>query len=439
MLHSFEFKNKYYLYHTQSGSLSICDPIIYDILNDKTQGENYSDEELKEAKQEIENFEKSYIINEEEPYIPTGEIKAMCLNVTHDCNLRCGYCFADGGTFHGERELMSISTGQKAVDFLIAKSGKRRNIEIDFFGGEPLMNFETVKAVVDYSKQQAKKYDKNFRFTITTNGVLLNDEITDYLNKEMYNVVLSLDGRKEINDKVRKTINNKGTYDLIKDKFLKLALARKDKAWYVRGTFTHNNADFAKDVLHLNDIGFSSISVEPVVLPDGHPLALTNEDINTALTQYTILADEYLKRRKSGKKFDFFHFYINLEDGPCLKKRLTGCGAGNEYVAVAPDGEIYPCHQFVGNNQFKMGNVNDVDILNGKFNREIQNRFANSNLLTKPDCKNCFAKYHCSGGCAANNYNFNKDIDKPYKKACELMKKRTECALGIYAQEHMSE
>ena len=438
MIHCFKFKDKYYIYHTESGSLSLCDELTY-IAANKTASDNYSDEEIAEAEKELAEFENSFNIKEEEPYSPTGEIKALCLNVTHDCNLRCGYCFADGGTFHGERELMSSDTGRKAVDFLIAKSGKRKNIEIDFFGGEPLMNFGTVKDVIAYAKEKACVCNKNFRFTITTNGVLLNDEITDYLNREMYNVVMSLDGTRDTNDRVRKTLNGKGSYDIIKDKFLKLAAMRGGKAWYARGTFTHLNADFAKDALHLNDLGFSSVSVEPVVLPDSHPLALTDEDIQTAVEQYTVLAEEFLKRRKNGKKFEFFHFYINLTDGPCLKKRLTGCGAGNEYVAVAPNGDIYPCHQFVGNAPFRMGSVNDPEILAGGFNENIQRRFAGSNLLTKPECRDCFAKYHCSGGCAANNYNFNGDIDKPYKKACELMRKRTECALGIYAEEHAAE
>ena len=437
MIHAFQFEDEYLLYDTESGSLHRIDELTYCIVKgDST--EKYSEEEVAQTRQELAQLKKKGWLDtpavEIAPIQFTGEVKAMCLNVTHDCNLQCDYCFADEGAFHGEKMLMSPETGCKAVDFLIRHSGNRKNLEMDFFGGEPLMNFETVKAVVEYATCKAAEHGKVFRFTITTNGVLLNDEIADYINANMYNVVMSIDGRKETNDRIRKTKNGKGSYDLILPKFKKLIAKRGDKNYYVRGTFTHANPDFSKDVLHLNDEGIASLSVEPVVLPDTHPLALTDADIAQAKQEYRRLAHAYLQRRKNGQAFEFFHFYVNLQGGPCVRKRLTGCGAGNEYVAVAPDGMIYPCHQFVGDASYVMGNV-----YTDAWNQELQKKFADSCLLTKPECLQCWAKYHCSGGCAANNLHFTGSFDKPYSKACELMRARIECALGIYAKENFGE
>jgi uncharacterized protein len=355
-------------------------------------------------------------------------VKAMCLHIAHDCNLRCKYCFADTGSFHHDRSMMSAEVGKKAIDFVIQNSGKRKNIEIDYFGGEPLMNFGVVKEITEYAKEQGAKHGKNFRFTITTNGLLLDEAKKAYINENMSNIVLSIDGTKEVNDRVRVRVDGSGSYDSIVPKFQDIARSRGQDNYYVRGTFTAYNLDFAKDVLHLADLGFEQTSVEPVVAPYEEPYALREEHLPKIYEEYEKLAEEYVARRKNGKPFNFFHFMIDLSQGPCVIKRMSGCGSGHEYVAVTPDGDIYPCHQFVGNEDFKMGSV-----LDGSFDDTIKVTFQSSNVYTKDACKDCFAKFYCSGGCPANAYNFNKDINKPYKLACDMERKRVECALAIAA------
>ena len=355
-------------------------------------------------------------------------VKALCLHIAHDCNLACRYCFAEEGEYHGRRALMSFEVGKKALDFLIANSGSRKNLEVDFFGGEPLMNWQVVKDLVKYGREQEKLHNKKFRFTLTTNGVLLNDEVMEFCNKEMGNVVLSVDGRKEVHDYMRPFRKGAGSYDLIMPKFEKFAESRNQDKYYVRGTFTHHNLDFSQDVLHLADLGFKQISVEPVVAADTEEYAIREEDIPQILEQYDILAKEMIKREKEGKGFNFFHFMIDLTGGPCVYKRLSGCGSGTEYLAVTPWGDFYPCHQFVGEEQYLMGNVDE-----GITKPEIVKDFGRCNVYTKPDCKDCFARFYCSGGCAANGYHFGGDIRGNYKIGCELQRKRVECAIMIKA------
>ncbi len=355
-------------------------------------------------------------------------VKALCLHIAHDCNLACRYCFAGEGEYHGHRELMSFDVGRAALDFLIAHSGHRRNLEVDFFGGEPLMNWEVVKQLVSYGREQEKICDKNFRFTLTTNGVLLNDEIMEFANREMGNVVLSIDGRREVNDHMRPFKNGRGSYDLIVPKFQKFADSRNQEHYYVRGTYTHYNTDFAEDVLHLADLGFEQISVEPVVAEDAEAYALREEDLPQLFAQYDRLAAELVERERAGRGFNFFHFMIDLEGGPCAIKRLSGCGSGTEYLAVTPWGDLYPCHQFVGNEEFLMGNVWD-----GVTRTDLRDAFAGCSVCTKQKCRDCFAKFYCSGGCAANAWHFKGDIHDTYEIGCELQKKRIECAIMIKA------
>ena len=353
-------------------------------------------------------------------------VKALCLHIAHDCNLACRYCFAEEGEYHGRRALMSFEVGKKALDFLIANSGSRKNLEVDFFGGEPLMNWQVVKDLVKYGREQEKLHNKKFRFTLTTNGVLLNDEIMEFCNREMSNVVLSLDGRKEVNDKMRPFRNGTGSYDLIVPKFQKFAEKRGDRDYFVRGTFTHNNLDFSKDVLHFADLGFKKMSVEPVVAPDEEPYAIKEADLPQILEEYDRLAAEYVKRHKEGRGFTFFHFMLDLTQGPCVAKRLSGCGSGTEYLAVTPWGDLYPCHQFVGNEDFLLGNV-DTGVTNTAVRDELCNVYA------KDKCRDCFARFYCSGGCAANSYNFHGSITDAYDIGCEMQKKRIECAIMIKA------
>lgn len=355
-------------------------------------------------------------------------IKALCLHVAHDCNLACRYCFAEEGEYHGKRELMNFHTGKKALDFLISKSGGRKNLEVDFFGGEPLMNFEVVKEIVAYGRELEKKAGKHFRFTLTTNGVLLNTEVNDFLNKEMDNVVLSLDGRREVNDKMRPFRNGSGSYDYIVPKFQSFVKSRGDKKYYLRGTYTGNNLDFTEDLLHMADLGFSEISIEPVVTEPKEPYAIRKEDIPRICKEYDKLAAIQSQREAKGNCFHFFHFMIDLESGPCITKRLKGCGSGTEYLAVAPNGDLYPCHQFVGRDEFLMGNV-DAGIVN----KEIAERFLSCSVLTKKECKDCFAKFYCGGGCMANAWNSKGDINAVYGIGCELERKRVECALMLQA------
>lgn len=449
MIHKYKQLGMNIVMDIYSGAVHAVDDVVYDMLDYTLEpfiaekkcpdyilrgmGDKYSESELEESYGEICSLVKAGQLFTEDCYDEIAKnwhkrsvVKALCLHVAHDCNLRCKYCFADTGEFHGDRSLMSADVGKKAIDFVINNSGARRNIEIDYFGGEPLMNFDAVKEITEYAKEQGKLHNKNFRFTITTNGILLNDEIKDYINKNMSNVVLSIDGTKEVHDRVRCRVDGSGSYDAVLPKFQDLAKSRNQNNYYVRGTFTAYNVDFAKDVIHLADLGFKQTSVEPVVAPENEDYALKEEHIAKVCGEYDKLTEEYIKRYDEGRGFNFFHFMVDLDQGPCVIKRLSGCGAGHEYLAVAPNGDIYPCHQFVGNKDFKMGNVKE-----GIIDKNIESMFENSNVYTKEKCKNCFAKFYCSGGCSANAYNFNKDINKPYELGCEFEKKRLECAIAI--------
>ncbi len=374
-----------------------------------------------------------------EPYIDNFSkretvVKALCLHIAHDCNLACRYCFAEEGEYHGRRALMSLDVGKQALDFLVANSGNRRNLEVDFFGGEPLMNFEVVKELVRYGRELEKTHDKLFRFTLTTNGILLNDEIMEFANQEMNNVVLSIDGRKEVNDRMRPFRNGAGSYDLIVPKFQKFAESRNQTKYYVRGTFTHNNLDFSEDVKHLAELGFKQISVEPVVAKNTDSYAIQQEDLPKIMEEYDKLSQYILEKRKKGEGFNFFHFMIDLSGGPCVAKRLSGCGSGTEYLAVTPWGDLYPCHQFVGEEEFKMGTVYE-----GVTNTELRDRFKKLNVYAKDKCRECFARFYCSGGCTANSYKFHGKIDDAYDIGCEMQRKRIECALMIKAAESEEE
>ncbi|MCI8712101.1 MAG: thioether cross-link-forming SCIFF peptide maturase [Ruminococcus sp.] len=355
-------------------------------------------------------------------------VKALCLHIAHDCNLACKYCFAEEGEYHGRRALMTFEVGRKALDFLIANSGSRRNLEVDFFGGEPLMNWQVVKDLVAYGREQEKLHDKHFRFTLTTNGVLLNEEVQAFVNKEMDNVVLSLDGRKAVNDRMRPFRNGKGSYDLIVPKFRRLAESRNQQKYYIRGTFTRQNLDFSKDVMHFVDLGFEQISIEPVVGEDSDPYAIRERDLPDIFREYDILAKMMVERGRAGKGFTFFHFMIDLEGGPCVSKRLSGCGSGTEYLAVTPWGDLYPCHQFVGQEEFLMGNVDE-----GIAQPEIADEFRSCSVYSKEKCKGCFARFYCSGGCMANSYKFHQTIHDTYDVSCEMERKRVECAIMIKA------
>ena len=446
MVHQYKNNGYSICLDVNSGAVHIVDDIVYDIISlyegrkeeeiIKELESKYEVSDIKEALEEVKTLvEEGSLFTEDiyENYIMDFKkrktvVKALCLHIAHDCNLACRYCFAEEGEYHGRRELMSFEVGKKALDFLIANSGSRKNLEVDFFGGEPLMNFEVVKQLVKYGREQEKIYNKNFRFTLTTNGVLLNDDIMEFANKEMANVVCSIDGRKEVNDKMRPFRNGKGSYDLILPKFKKLANSRNQTNYYVRGTYTHFNKDFANDVIHLANEGFEQISVEPVVAPANEPYAIKEEDVEELKNQYDILAKEIIERRKNGKYINFFHFMIDLEGGPCVAKRLSGCGSGTEYLAVTPWGDFYPCHQFVGNEEFLLGNVDE-----GITNTKVRDEFKLCNVYAKPKCHDCFAKFYCSGGCAANSYNFHGNINDAYDIGCELQKKRIECAIMIKA------
>lgn len=447
MVHQFKNNGYNIVLDVNSGSVHVVDDMVYDIIA-QYEGHSvdevvcqfagkYSEEDVRECFDEITELkEAGQLFTEDiyEPYIdafsdrPTV-VKALCLHIAHDCNLGCKYCFAEEGEYHGRRAMMSFEVGKKALDFLVANSGNRRNLEVDFFGGEPTMNFEVVKQLVEYGRSLEEPNNKKFRFTLTTNGILLNQEILDFANKEMGNIVLSIDGRKEVNDRMRPVRSSgRSSYDIIMPKFKKVAESRNQMNYYVRGTFTHFNLDFAKDVLHLADEGFEQISVEPVVAQPTDDYAIREEDLDILKEQYDILAKELVKRKKAGKGFNFFHFMIDLQGGPCVAKRLSGCGSGCEYLAVTPWGDLYPCHQFVGNEDFLMGNVDD-----GIVRDDIRKEFKASNVYTKEKCKNCFARFFCSGGCNANAYNFHGDINASYDIGCELQKKRIECAIMVRA------
>ncbi|MCR4611321.1 MAG: thioether cross-link-forming SCIFF peptide maturase [Lachnospiraceae bacterium] len=402
--------------------------------SDKYSGTDKS--EIQEALDEIDelvNDEELFTVDRYENHIEAYKdrenvVKALCLHIAHDCNLACRYCFAGKGEYQGEKELMSFEVGKKAIDFLVANSGVRRNLEVDFFGGEPLMNFEVVKELVSYARSIEEANNKHFRFTLTTNGVLLSDEIMEYLNDNMDNVVLSIDGRPDVHNRMRPFPNGSSSYDLIIDKFVKFAKLRGQEKYYVRGTFTHNNLDFSKDVLHLADLGFKQVSVEPVVAEPSEDYALREEDLPILYKEYESLAKEMVRRCGTDEDFNFFHFMIDLEGGPCVYKRLSGCGSGTEYLAVTPHGDLYPCHQFVGNEDFLMGNVDA-----GITKTEIRDKFKSCNVYAKKECKDCFAKFYCSGGCAANSYNYAGDILGSYEIGCKLQKERIEDAIMIQA------
>ncbi|MDE5780045.1 MAG: thioether cross-link-forming SCIFF peptide maturase [Lachnospiraceae bacterium] len=446
MIHQYKSNGYNIVLDVNSGSVHVVDDIVYDIIelyedNDSKKikevlSEKYQEADIDEALEEIEELKKSGQLFAEDTYKDVvvdfknrkTVVKAMCLHIAHDCNLACKYCFAEEGEYHGRRALMSLEVGKKALDFLIENSGNRRNLEVDFFGGEPLMNWEVVKELVRYGRSKEKEYDKNFRFTLTTNGVLLDDEVMEFVNKEMSNVVMSLDGRKEVNDKMRPFRNGKGSYDLIVPKFKKMADSREQKDYYIRGTFTRNNLDFSKDVIEYADLGFKQMSIEPVVADPEEPYSLKEEDIPKILEEYDKLALEYIKRKKEGKGFNFFHFMIDLQQGPCVLKRMAGCGSGTEYLAVTPWGDLYPCHQFVGQEEFLLGNVFD-----GITNTEVRDEFKLCNVYAKEKCRDCFAKFYCSGGCAANSYKFHGKITDAYDIGCEMERKRVECAIMIKA------
>ena len=402
-------------------------------------GSRWTDEELLEAAGEMQELADAGSLFFDRDYRPSIEsfanrktvVKALCLHVAHDCNLRCRYCFADEGEYHGKREIMPYEVGREALDFLVAQSGSRKNLEVDFFGGEPLMNFETVKKLVAYGRSIEKEHGKNFRFTLTTNGVLLNDEFTEFANRELSNVVLSLDGRKEVHDAMRPFPNGKGSYDTVLPKYAAFVKARGGKKYYLRGTFTNHNLDFATDVLQLADLGFTELSMEPVVAPDSAEYAILPEDVPVICEEYDRLAKEMLVRKNEGNAFQFFHFMIDLSGGPCVYKRLSGCGSGTEYLAVTPSGDLYPCHQFVGQEEFRLGNVRT-----GIEREDIVSRFRMVNVYAKEECRSCFARFYCSGGCAANAWNFTGDLCGNYKTGCDLERKRVECALMLKAAGH---
>ncbi len=452
MIHRYKSLNFNIVLDVESGSVHLTDDLVYDLIPIVEKNmeisakeaydalkQGYTLKEVEEALAEIKELKDAGILFSEDSFEKYAEIflkekgehpvvKAMCLHIAHDCNLRCEYCFASKGEYHGERALMSYETGKAALDYLMEKSGKRINLEVDFFGGEPTLNFDTVKRLVEYGRSKEKERNKKFRFTLTTNGVLLNDEMMDFVNREMSNLVLSIDGRKEVHDRMRPFIGGKGSYDTVVEKFLKAVESRGQKNYYVRGTYTHYNTDFSRDVLHLNDLGFEQISVEPVVCDPKEDYALRDSDLPVLLEQYDILAEEIVKRRRSGKFINFFHFMIDLDGGPCLIKRLSGCGSGVEYVAVTPFGEIYPCHQFVGEERFLLGNVHE-----GIKRPELVKEFALCNVYSKPECRDCFAKYYCSGGCSANSYHATGSLNGNYAFGCELQRKRIECAIAVKA------
>ena len=447
MIHQYKLNGYNIVLDTFSGSIHSVDDVCYDVIEmfercpdqeivDKLSAKyNLDKSEIVECLDDVKELKRQGKLFAEDTFSPIATafkkksgnvIKALCLHVAHTCNLNCSYCFASQGKYHGERAVMSFEVGKRALDFLIENSGTRHNLEVDFFGGEPLMNWQVVKDLVKYARSIEKKYNKNFRFTLTTNGVLIDDDVIDFCNREMSNVVLSLDGRKEIHDRLRVDYAGNGSWDKIVPKFQKLVKARGDKSYYMRGTFTHANPDFMKDIQTMLDLGFTELSLEPVVCSETDEARLTDEDIKVVCQQYEELAKLMLQRKKEGRPFTFYHYMIDLTGGPCVYKRVSGCGSGTEYMAVTPWGDLYPCHQFVGEEKFKLG-----DIYNGVTNNELREQFRKCNVYAKPECKDCWAKLYCSGACAANAYHASGDINGIYKSGCELFKKRIECAVMI--------
>ena len=455
MIHQYKLNGFNIVLDTYSGAVHCVDDLSYDIIE---QYQEKSKEEIKqemlEKYKEIKESDIEETFGEIENLIKEGKlfskdiyegknldlkkrdsvVKALCLHIAHTCNLNCEYCFAGQGKYHGEDALMSFEVGKQALDFLVKNSGTRKNLEVDFFGGEPLVNFEVVKQLVKYARSIEKENNKHFRFTLTTNGVLLNDDVIDFLNEEMDNVVLSLDGRKEINDAKRKNINGDGSYDIIVPKFKKFVEKRGNKEYYMRGTFTRNNLDFTNDIFHMADLGFTELSMEPVVSSEETDYSLREEDLDKIYEQYEILAKEMIKRKKEGNPFTFYHYMIDLSGGPCIYKRITGCGSGTEYLAVTPNGDFYPCHQFVGDKKFLMGNVKD-----GIANKELRDEFKLCNVYSRKECKDCWAKLYCSGGCSANSYHTTGSINNVYDFGCKLFRKRIECAIMVKIAEAMEE
>ncbi len=447
MIHQYKLNGYNIVLDMYSGSVHAVDEVAYDII---ALYENTSEEEIvrqitekypdvtpddvRECLDDVKTLKEQGKLFAPDVYADKAfdfkkrstVVKALCLHVAHTCNLNCEYCFASQGKYHGDRALMSFEVGKQALDFLVANSGTRRNLEVDFFGGEPLMNWDVVKQLVAYARSIEKEKQKNFRFTLTTNGVLVDDEVIDFANREMHNVVMSLDGRKEVHDRLRKNYAGQGSYDLIVPKFQEFARRRGDKDYYVRGTYTHNNVDFTNDIFHMADLGFTELSMEPVVCAPGEPYALTQEDMPKLMEQYEILAKEMIRRREAGKPFTFYHYMIDLTHGPCIYKRISGCGSGTEYMAVTPWGDLYPCHQFVGDEKYCMGNVWD-----GVTRPELRDEFKLCNVYARPDCKECWARLYCSGGCAANAYHATGSIRGVYEYGCELFRKRMECAIML--------
>lgn len=454
MIHAYKMNGYNIILDQNSGCVHSVDDVAYDII---TMYEDKSKDEIKafildkyKDKEDVNEDEIDFCFNDIDELIKDGRlfakdtfedvakefkkrqgvVKAICLHVAHDCNLACKYCFAGKGEYDGPKGLMSFETGKRALDFLIEQSGTRKNLEVDFFGGEPLMNWEVCKKLVEYGREQEKIHNKNFRFTLTTNGLLINDDVIEFCNREMGNVVLSLDGRKSTNDAMRVSRNGAGSYDLIIDKFKKFANSRNQENYYMRGTYTHNNLDFSKDIIHMADMGFKELSIEPVVCSPDEPYALKDGDLPVLKEQYQILADEMLKRYRKGNGFTFYHYMIDLDAGPCIVKRVSGCGVGTEYLAVTPNGELYPCHQFVGDEKFLLGNIWD-----GITNKQVLEQFENCNVYSHKECKDCFAKLYCSGGCAANAYHTTGSVNGIYEFGCELHRKRIECAIMLKVAE----
>ena len=450
MVHQYKLDGYNIVLDTCSGSVHLVDEVAYDIIAlypDHTPDEicrriladypdrpDVTEEEVRACIDDVTALKEDHKLFTPDTYAPmaadyknhSNVIKALCLHVAHTCNLSCSYCFASQGKYQGERALMSFEVGKQALDFLVAHSGTRRNLEVDFFGGEPLMNWQVVKDLVAYARSLEPVHNKNFRFTLTTNGVLLDDEVIDFCNKEMHNVVLSLDGRKEVHDRFRKDYAGNGSYDAIVPKFQHFVERRGDKSYYIRGTYTHHNTDFVHDILHMADLGFTELSMEPVVCPPDDPCALTQEDLPVLFDQYEQLAREMLRRQREGRPFTFYHYILDLKHGPCIYKRISGCGSGTEYMAVTPWGELFPCHQFVGDPKYSLGNIWD-----GVTNTAVQDEFRSCNAYARPECADCWARLYCSGGCAANSYHASGSIRGVYSYGCELFKKRMECAIML--------
>ena len=455
MVHQYKLNGYDIVLDTASGSVHLVDDVAYDIIEmykSRTPDEicaavcakypEVTREDVLECLDDIAALEEAHKLFTPDDYEElAGEykerskvIKALCLHVAHTCNLNCSYCFASQGKYHGERALMSFEVGRRALDFLVENSGTRRNLEVDFFGGEPLMNWQVVKDLVAYARSIEKDAGKNFRFTLTTNGVLLDDEVTEFCNREMHNVVLSLDGRKEVNDRFRVDVAGNGSYERIVPNFQRFVAARGDKSYYMRGTYTHYNPDFTNDLFHMADLGFTELSMEPVVCAPGDPCALTEEDFPVLCEQYELLEKDMLRRWREGRPITFYHYMIDLKHGPCIYKRVSGCGSGTEYMAVTPWGELFPCHQFVGDPKYSLGNIWD-----GVTNTAAQDEFRHCNAYSRPDCKDCWARLYCSGGCAANSYHATGSIGGVYEYGCRLFKKRIECAIMLQAAMELGE